>query len=621
MDNKSGHSSKRRTLPPAGPLTPAPGEGEDSAKAGAESAADDDTVDRVVRKRGLRLPLEATTRNKLAMAAAFLMVATAGSRVLGLVREVIMVKYLGLGNAQGMFTVANKMPNLIRTLLADTALSAAFIPVFSGLLEKRRRDEAWHVAFNVTIMATVVLGAICALGMVFAPWVIRFVAPGEEFKDPGIMAMTAHLTRIMFPTVIMLGIAGVFMGILNSYNRFAAPAVAPIVWNVVIIGVMAGFAGYGVEAVAWGVLAGTALELLIQVFPVWRLRWRRGEDEGPRIHFYRVDGSVAEFGALPMDGRSPWRLDLRNPGVRRVGMLLGPVIISLGIVNFNSLIDTQVASLISVPAPAFIEKAFRLFQLPQGVFAIAIGTVLFPALSRHVAAGRKDEFRADLSHGLRQIFFITLPFAALFAVLALPTVRIVYGYGAARGDEAGLAAVASALRYFSVGMVFVSVNTLLNRAFYSIKMPWLPLFAGVVNLALNLVLDLALYKPLGVGGITLATSLVSTFNFFALMLLLSPRLGGVDARRVAWSAIRSVIAVVPLCGAAYEVWWALDRALGRSTGAQFLAVGLAYLAGAAAYCLAAGALRMHELRDIGDVLRRRRKPRETEIVIDSQGSE
>jgi putative peptidoglycan lipid II flippase len=323
---------------------------------------------------------------------------------------------------------------------------------------------------------------------------------------------------------------------------------------------------------------------------------------------------------LPRDGRSPWRLDLRHPDVRRVGVLLGPVIISLGIINFNSLIDTQVASLISVPAPAFIEKAFRLFQLPQGVFAVAIGTVLFPALSRHVAGGRKNEFRMDLSQGIRQIFFITLPFAALFAVLALPTVRIVYGYGAARADEAGLAAVASALRFFSVGMVFVSVNTLLNRAFYSIKMPWLPLFAGVANLALNLVLDLALYKPLGVGGITLSTSLVSTFNFFALTLLLRPRLGGVDGRRIASSVVRAIIAVIPLCGVGYEVWWLLDRALGRSTGAQFLAVGLAYLAGGAVYCLAAGALGIHELKDVLNVLRRRRQPKETEIVIDAEGT-
>ena len=558
------------------------------------------------------------TKNRMALAAALLVVATAGSRVLGLFREVIMVKYLGLGNVQGMFTVANKVPSLVRTLLADTALSAAFIPVFSGLLEKGRRREAWHVALNVTVLATVVLSIICALGMLFAPWVTRFVAPGQGFEDPAVVSLTAHLMRVMFPTVVLLGVAGVFMGILNSYNRFGMPAMAPIVWNLVIIGVLIGFSGYGVKALAWGVLAGTALELLIQIPSVWRLRWRRGTAEGPRVHFYRFDGAVAEFGALPMDDRSPWRLDLRHPGVRRVGTLLGPVIISLGIINFNSLIDTQVASLISVPAPAFIEKAFRLFQLPQGVFAVAIGTVLFPALSRHVVAGRKDQFRRDLSQGMRQIFFVTLPFAALFAVLALPTVRIIYGYGAARGDEAGLTAVASALRFFSVGMVFVSVNTLLNRAFYSIKMPWLPLFAGIFNLALNLVLDLLLYKPLGVGGITLSTSLVSAFNFFALILLLRPRLGGVDGRRVAWSAIRSFLAAIPMSGVAYEVWWLLDRSLGRGTGAQFLAVGLAYLAGGVTYFLAAGAMGMNEPRDLLKVVRRRRKPRDTEMVISTE---
>ncbi len=557
-------------------------------------------------------------KKRLATAAALLMVATAASRILGLFREVIMVKYLGLGDVQGMFTVANKMPSLVRTLLADTALSAAFIPIFSGLLEKGRRREAWHVALNVTVLATIALSVICALGMIFAPWVTRFVAPGQGFEDPAVLSLTTHLMRVMFPTVVMMGIAGVFMGILNSYNRFGVPALAPIVWNLVIIGVLVGFSDHGVKALAWGVLAGTALELLIQVYPVWRVRWRGSAGERTRAHYYRSDGSVAEYGVVSADERTPWRLSLRNQDVRKVGVLLGPVIISLGIVNFNSLIDTQVASLISVPAPAFIEKAFRLFQLPQGVFAVAIGTVLFPALSRHVAGGRKTEFRADLSQGIRQIFFITLPFAALFAVLALPTVRMIFGYGAARSDEAGLASVASALRFFSVGMVFVSANTLLNRAFYSIKMPWLPLFAGVVNLALNLGLDLLLYKPLGVGGITLCTSIVSTFNFFALMLLLRPRLGGVDGRRVTWSALRSAVALVPLCGVAYEVWWLLDRFLGQSTGAQFAAVGLAYLAGGVAYCLAAGAMGMSELRDVVNVVRRRRSPRETELVIDTE---
>ncbi|HLA82180.1 MAG TPA: murein biosynthesis integral membrane protein MurJ [Thermoleophilia bacterium] len=544
------------------------------------------------------------TKRRLAVAAAFLVAATAGSRVLGLVREIVMVSYLGLGDPMGAFTVANKVPSLIRTLLADTALSAAFIPVFSGLLEKQRQREAWQVAYTVTVLATAVLGVVTILGMLFAPAVVRLVAPG--FSDnPQVVALTVHLMRVMFPTVVILGIAGILMGILNSYNHFALPASAPIVWNLVIIGVVMAFsAGYGVKALAWGMLVGTGVELLLQVPSVWRRRWRT-----------RSAGGGAD-GETPSDRRgvSPYRLVLHSPELRRVGLLLGPVILSLGIINFNAFIGTIVATLISVPAPAIIERAFRLFQLPQGVFAIAIGTVLFPAFSRHAASNRMVEFREDLSTGLRQIFFVTLPFAAFFAVLAVPTVRLIYEHGKVTAGDTEL--VASALTFFSVGMAFVSMNTLLNRAFYSIQKAWAPLITGVMNLALNTLLMLLLYKPLGVGGITLSTSLVSFFNFFGLMVLLSPRIGGVDARRVAWSGARAIVALIPLSAVAYGVWWGLDAILGRRVWAQVVSVGLAYVIGGVAYCLAAWAMRVPELREVVNVLRRRREPRSTEEVID-----
>lgn len=552
------------------------------------------------------------TKRRLAVAAVFLVIATGGSRVLGLVREIIMVSYLGLGPEMGAFTVANKVPGLVRTLLADTALSAAFIPVFSGLLEKERQRDAWRVAFTVTVLATAILGVITALGMVFAPAVVRVVAPGFG-DDPAIVALTVHLMRVMFPTVVILGIAGIFMGILNSYNHFSLPALAPVIWNLVIIGVVIAFsAGYGFKALAWGVLIGTAVELLMQIPAVWRRRWRQDRGAADVL-------SLEASKRVESDGRSGsiYRIALSSPEVRRVGILIGPVILSLGVINFNAFIDTVIATLISIPAPAIIERAFRLFQLPQGVFAIAIGTVLFPALSRHAAAKRMAQFREDLSAGLRQIFFVTLPFAAFFAVLAVPTVRLIYQHGKVTAGDTEL--VASALMFFSVGMAFVSVNTLLNRAFYSIQKPWLPLIAGVVNLALNAGLDLLLYKPLGVGGITLSTSLVSLFNFFALMFILSPRIGGVDARRVASSTARSIVALIPLAGVAYGAWWGLDTALGQSLWAQIIAVGLAYVAGGLAYCLAAWAMHMSELRDVLNVIRRRREPRATDEIIDLEG--
>ncbi len=374
--------------------------------------------------------------------------------------------------------------------------------------------------------------------------------------------------------------------------------------------------GFGFVALAWGFLLGTVAELLLQVPSVVKRRWRPGVDppdkewSGPVADGTGPAGGPVVSGVVAETGpRSPWHIAWRSPEVRRVGALLGPVIISLGIVNFNSFIGTIVATLISPEAPAYIDKAFRLFQLPQGMFAIAIGTVLFPTLSRHGAAQRMDEFRSDLSLGIRQIFFVTLPFAAFFSVLSTPTIRLIYEHGVALGDEAAVSGVATSLLFFSVGMAFVSVNTLLNRAFYSLQKAWVPLMMGVVNLAVNAGLMMLLYKPMGVGGITLSTSVVSLINFFGLMVLLSPRIGGVDARRVAWSAGRSIVALIPLALVAYGVWRGLDAVLGRSLWAQIVSVVLAYGAGGLAYLLAAWALRMSELREVTGMVRRRRDRR------------
>lgn len=524
-----------------------------------------------------------------------------------------MLAVLGLNAGMGAFTVAFKVPSLVRTLLADTALSAAFIPVFSELLEKGRRAEAWMVARTILLLATLILGSISLLGMAFAPQVISLVAPG--FKDPATIALAVDLTRIMFLSVVVLGVAGVFMGILNTLDHFTLPALAPIVWNVVIIGALAFYwlrkgapGGIGKDqvdswvavvraaavdyrgfyALAWGVMLGTVVELVIQVPAVWRRM------EGPAL-------SVA----------------LGHPAVRQIGRLLVPVVLSLGIVNFNAFIDTVVASYIGETAPAVIDKAFRLFQLPQGMFAVAIGTVLFPALSRLGATGRVAEFRSTLSAGTRQIFFVTLPFTAFFLVLGVPTVRLVFQHG--NVHPADTRAMAWALAGFSVGMAFVSANTLLNRAFYSIQKPWLPLTVGAANLALNLALDLLLYRPFGVGGITVATSVVSMFNFLCLSFLLRRQIEGIDGRRVATSVLRSALAMVFLAGAAYGAWWLLDGWLGRSVPAQLVSVGAGYAAGVAGYALGARLLGMSELQEVIDAVRRRRRtPR---AVVDASGDD
>ncbi|MHB0981112.1 MAG: murein biosynthesis integral membrane protein MurJ [Thermoleophilia bacterium] len=533
-------------------------------------------------------------KRRLAVAAAFLMAATAGSRVLGLVREQVMLSYLGLGPAMGAFTVAFKVPSLIRTLVADTALSAAFIPVFSELLSEDRRKEAWRLVTTLTFLAVIVLGAITALGVLFAPEVIRIAAPGWDNRET--IDLAIGLTKVMFPTVVLLGVTGIFMGVLNSYDHFALPALAPIVWNIIIIASVVFFAGDGSDlrafyVLAWGTVIGTVAQLVIQVPAVWRRR---------------------EPGGL--------RLDFRHPALKQVGRLLAPVMLTLGIVNFNALVGTIVATYIpGDEAPAVIDKAFRLFQLPQGMFAVAIGTVLFPTLSRFAAAGRFDDFRVALSGGVRQIFFVTLPFSAFFAVLGVPTVRLVFEHG--KVTPADTASVAWALAFYSLGMAFVSANTLLNRAFYGIQKPRLPLIVGVGNLVLYTTLAVLLYKPLGVGGVTSATSLVSVFNFLGLMFLLRREIGSVDGRRTAFSILRSAMALLPLSAAGYGSWWLVDTWLGRSTLGQLASVGTGYSLGLVAYVLAARLLRMDEVGQVLGVVRRRRDPhdvRESAPLEDSE---
>jgi len=380
--------------------------------------------------------------------------------------------------------------------------------------------------------------------------------------------------------VLVFGLAGILMGILNTYDHFALPAIAPILWNLIIIAGVVIFSSrllppHNFTVLAWAVLIGGIVEVVIQVPAVLRRR------EGPLLH--------------PV---------VRDPAVRQVGVLLGPVVLSLGIVNFNALVDTIVASFISDPAPAYIDKAFRLFQLPQGMFAVAIGTVVFPTLSRLAALRRYDEFRGVLNLGLRQIFFVTLPFTAFFLVLGEPTVRLIYEHGKVTTFEAHQ--VAWALTFFSLGMAFVSGNTLLSRAFYGIQKSWLPLVVGGFNLALNALLDLALYKPLGVGGITLSTSMVSMFNFFALFLLLRREIGGLEAGVFARATLRSVVALVPLAAGSFITWWVLHGLLGRTNIAQLISVGTAYVVGGLLYLGAARLMGMEEPRELMDVVRRRR---------------
>ena len=341
---------------------------------------------------------------------------------------------------------------------------------------------------------------------------------------------------------------------LNSYDHFTVPALAPVAWNLVIIfGLILGVPRADSESSQLYVYAGAVLVATVIQF-LLPLPWLRGRDDRLRAV-----------------------IDWRDPALRRVFVLMLPVTLGLGLINFNQVINTFFAARYIDPelAPAAIEAAFRIYMLPQGIFAIAIATVLFPSLSRLAARGDDEGLRSTVSLGLRQIGFILLPASAVAAVLAVPIVRLLYQRGAFGPEQTDV--VAASLAAFSLGLTFNGTMLMLNRAFFSLQSPWIPTYVALANLGFQVVLN-AVFFRLGVWGIPLATSLVNLAGTGALIVVFRRRIGRIEGRRILDTYARTIVASLAAAGAAYGVWYGLDEALGGSVWAQIVSVGSALLA-------------------------------------------
>jgi putative peptidoglycan lipid II flippase len=469
------------------------------------------------------------------------------------------------------------VPNLVRSLVADAALSSAFVPVFSELLERGDRKRAWRVASSLFWLTLLGLGALSALFVVAAPLVI---AP---FGDPGgDRELAIGLSRVLFPIVALLGVSGIVVGVLNSYEQFTIPALTPVFWNLAIIaGLVLGVPqADSVDAklyvYAVSVLIGTVIQVLLPV------PWLRGRDDRLRV-----------------------LIDWRDPAVRRVFALMLPVTLGLGLINFNAVVDTLFASRLIDPelAPTAIDKAFRIYMLPQGMFSVAVATVLFPSLARLAARGDLDALRERVSLGLRQIAFLLLPASAASAVLAEPIVRLLYQRGAFEPNDTPV--VAAALAAFAVGLTFNGTMLMLNRAFFSLQSNWVPTLVALANLGVNAALDAAFYR-FGIWGIPLATSIVNIAGTVALLWLLRKRLGRIDLRRTADATLRITFAAAALAALSYAIWRFLDEALGRSLTGQVTSLGVALLLGLVAYLGSCRALKVRELETLLALRIRRR---------------
>jgi putative peptidoglycan lipid II flippase len=512
---------------------------------------------------------------RIARSTALFSLATTASRIAGLVREMVAAGYYGVSGPMSAFTIAYLVPNLVRSLFADAALQAAFVPIFTEHLEQKNYREAFRLASSLLLLVTLVLSVITALFVLAAPLIMPLFAPGfgNELRD-----LTVVLSQLLFPILILFGMSGVVVSILNSYDRFGAFAISPLFWNLAIIAVVVAltplFEGDDrIYAYAIGILVGTVVQLLIQA--------------------YDLRNTPFKFS---------WSFEWRNPKIRQVLRLMLPVTISLGLINFNLLINSIFGSLVSDEGPAAIDKAFRIYQLPQGIFSVAIATVLFPTLARFAARDDHESLRATMANGMRQILFILLPAAAALLVLSEPMIRLVYERGEFTSEQTTL--VATALFWFAFSLPTNGLFLLLTRTFFSIQRPWVPTAIAFANLAVTALAALGLYH-LGVGGIVASTAIATGASVVAQCVILRRLLGGLELTRLARATAQIAVASIALAAVSFGIWSVLDDALGRGLGGQIVSLGVALGAGGLVYLGLARLLQIAELEQITRLLRRR----------------
>jgi putative peptidoglycan lipid II flippase len=520
-------------------------------------------------------PPPTTSGRAVARNTAIFSVATGLSRIAGLIREIVASSYFATSGAFSAFTIAFQVPNVVRSLFADAALSAAFVPVFTELLEQGRRKEAFKLASTLFFLILTLLGAIAVL-FIAAAGVLIPLFTGHTF-DQQLDDLTVGLSRVLFPVVVILGLNGLVVGILNAYDHFTIPALSPLVWNFVILGclvasnqVLSGdeqLYGYAV-----GVVAGTGVQFAIALPQLRKLGFQL------QLSF-----------------------DFGDPRVRQVLRLMLPVTIGLGLINFNLLINSTLGSLVSDDAPRAIDAAFRIYMLPQGMFSVAIATVLFPALSRLAARKDFDGLRALLGNGMRQVFLLLIPAAAATLALSTPITRLIYQHGAFGPSSTEL--VSTALFWFSFSLPFSGVNLLLTRTFFSLQRPWITTGIAALNLGVNVAVSVALYKPFGIAGIVVGTAASSAAMTFAQMHYLRRELHGrLEGRRTAIVVAQMTVAAALLAGVTYCTWRVLDEALGRGLFGQILSVGVGLGLGAIVYALTVHLMRIPEARQIERLL-------------------
>ena len=501
------------------------------------------------------------------------------SRILGLVRDMVLAALFGSGMAADAFFVAFRIPNLLRRLFAEGSLTIAFIPVFTEYLTLKTKKDAFDLARVVLTTLSIILVIVTLLGILFSPWIVRIQAFG--FGSSGVKYdLTVLLTRITFSYIFFISIVAFFMGVLNSLRRFAAPAAAPIFLNVGIIGaayLISPHCEAPIVGVAIGVLIGGALQVGLQIPSAIR--------EGLRLY-------------------PKWQLD--HPALKRIGLLMLPAILGSAVYQFNQFMGTLLATFLPEGSVSWLYYADRLVQFPLGIFAIAISTAALPSLATEAANKDLGQFQSTLNHALCLVFFITLPSMVGLIILGKPIIQILFERGAF--DARSSVMTAYALFYYTLGLWAFSGVRIMVSAFYALQDTKTPVKVAVIAVVVNLTLSLALMGPLKHGGLALALSLASSVQFLLLVFFLKKKTSVINLRPVLISVSRSVLAAA-LMGLGVYYFHSKWLIAGEGTTLPGMVINLAALIaiGIIIYFGAARALGCTEIASIMGMLSRKRK--------------
>ncbi len=475
------------------------------------------------------------------------------SRVTGLLREVVMARLFGAGFVWDAFVLGFRIPNLTRDLFAEGALSSAFVPTFTTTLALQGKKEAAELS-NLVASATIVLvGGLCLLGAIFAPAMVNLLAPGFH-AVPNKFELAVQMTRIMFPFLLLVALAAQAMGMLNSCNRFATPALSSTAFNIGSLGLGLGV-GFllgphiglsPIEGMAVGVVLGGALQLAVQLPSLSSLGFRF------RLAF-----------------------DWSNPGLRHIIRLMGPAILGNAAVQINVMINTNLASRIPGNGPvSWLSYAFRFMQLPLALFGVAIASATLPSISRSAARGNMDEFRKTLARSLGMVFLFTLPSSAGLVALGRPMIGAIFQGGKFQAHDTEQTAMA--LACYAIGLTGYSSLKVLNPAFYALHDARTPMWVSLSSIAINFCAASLLLSGthLNHAGLALSTSAVAVFGAIALFVILRKRIGGIHGRALFASLWKIALAAALMGGGAALSSHAIGAWLGIGRLARFADLGL-----------------------------------------------